>query len=122
MFREKQGCSSPRGWCALAVPTTVALIAALVLGFLVPSEATASEGEATADSYVRSDWNANFGTSTLLYTRSSAPVATSYLRFNVSGVSGTVTSATLNVYAKGSTSFGLEVRPVLGGWEESTLK
>lgn len=122
MFREKQGSPSPRGQCPLALLTTLVLIAALALAFLAPSEAIASEGEATADSYVRSDWNANFGTSTLLYTRSSAPVATSYLRFNVAGVSGTVTNATLNVYAKGSTSFGLEVRPVLGSWEESTLK
>ncbi|MEX2553746.1 MAG: DNRLRE domain-containing protein [Actinomycetota bacterium] len=108
---------------AVAALMTVLTITAVFLGTLaVTSEAATVQGQPTADSYVRSDWNANFGTSTQLYARSSAPATTTFLRFDVPGVQGTVTNATLRVFAKTSTSFGLEVRSVLGPWNESTLK
>ena len=53
-----------------------------------------------ADATVRdSAPNTNFGGTTVLSARSSSPKERVYLRFNVAGVSGTVTSATLYLYA-----------------------
>ncbi len=83
---------------------------------------TASPGAAVADSYVRSDNpSTNFGKANVLNARSTAPVTRSYLRFDIPGVTGRVTKATLKLFTKGPTSYGLEVRPVLASWEEGTL-
>jgi len=75
-----------------------------------------------ADSYVdASQPSSNYGTSTLLRTKSSAAV-TSYLRFNVTGVSGTVTSATLRIYTNSSSNIKYDVRGVINNtWGETTI-
>jgi hypothetical protein len=102
--------------------TLLFLAASLILLSPDPAAAGVVSANATADSYVRSDWNANFGSSTLLYTRSASPIARTYLRFSIPGVTAKVTKATLRVYTQGPTSYGLEVRTVTGAWEESTLR
>ena len=57
-----------------------------------------------ADSYVASDLPAkNYGTSTILRIDGS-PITMSYLRFTVQGLSGTVTRATLRIFANSATS------------------
>ena len=75
-----------------------------------------------ADSYVNGALpSSNFGTQTQLRTDSS-PDIRSYLRFDVSGLSGPVTSATLRVSAASNLGAGYEVRSVAdNGWGESSL-
>ncbi len=63
----------------------------------------------------------NNGTALTLRVDSSAPVQRSYLRFNVQGVVGTVTKATLRVYATNSSTVGYEVRSISGSWLETTV-
>jgi chitodextrinase len=68
--------------------------------------------EPVADAYVdASTPGSNFGSSTKLRTDTS-PVVTSYLRFSVSGLSGTVNSVALKVYATSAQSSGFAVDAV----------
>ncbi len=75
-----------------------------------------------ADSYVSSsNPTVNYGTSTQIRIDGS-PITNSYLRFSVSGLSGTVTSATLRIYANSSLSAGYEVHRVADNtWGETTI-
>jgi len=75
-----------------------------------------------ADAYVaESTTTTNYGTLTTLKADVS-PVNRSYLRFNVEGLSGTVTQATLRLYTSSSSSIGYQVRGVIGqNWEEATI-
>jgi acid phosphatase type 7 len=83
--------------------------------------ATTSIGP-SADAYVHSAYpTKNYGTSTQLRGDNS-PVVRSYLRFNVQGVSGAVTSATLRVYANSSASGGYNIRGVSNDtWAETAI-
>jgi hypothetical protein len=76
----------------------------------------------TADSYVdASQPTVNFGTSAQLRVDGS-PVVRSYLTFNVTGVSGTVTSATLRVFATSAQSLGYDAYSVADtSWGETTI-
>ena len=75
-----------------------------------------------ADAYVNSEkptWN--YGSATVLRVDAS-PELLSYLRFNASGLSGTVTRATLRVYATGGSSAGYAVRDVSDdSWLEGAI-
>jgi acid phosphatase type 7 len=63
----------------------------------------------------------NYGTSTQLRVDGS-PVLRTYLRFDVQGVIGTVTSAKLRIYANSSSSTGHEARGVAdNSWGETTI-
>jgi len=63
----------------------------------------------------------NYGTSNLLRTDGS-PIMRSYLRFNIQGVSGTVTRVTLRVYANSASSAGYDIGNVTDNtWSESTI-
>jgi hypothetical protein len=75
-----------------------------------------------ADSYVNEPSpTVNYGTSTALRVDGS-PFVRSYLRFNVQGLAGTITKATLRVYATSSSSIGYDVRSVSdNSWDERTL-
>lgn len=75
-----------------------------------------------ADSWVTSSYpNANHGTDTTLRADSS-PVVNSYLRFNVSGLSGAVSKAVLRVYANSALSSGYKVFSVANNsWSETTI-
>ena len=75
-----------------------------------------------ADSYVDSSVPSNnHGTNVKLRVDTS-PTVNSYLRFNVSGVSGSVTSVTLKIYATSALSAGFEVHALSNdSWGESTI-
>ena len=63
----------------------------------------------------------NYGISTMVRTDAS-PVIQTYLLFNVQGISGSVTSAKLRVYANSSSSMKYDVRSVSNtSWGEKTL-
>ena len=75
-----------------------------------------------ADTFVREqDPNANFGTSTMLEVRSYGPKEKVFLRFNVAGVSGTVTSAKLYLYALTSSTNTPTVSRTGDNWSETGL-
>ncbi len=73
-----------------------------------------------ADAYVRSDYPAtNFGLDAALVADAS-PDYHSYLRFNVAEMSGTVTRATLRLYATTSSAVGCQVQSLADHtWDEN---
>jgi len=75
-----------------------------------------------ADAYVDSgNSSTNYGSLTTLRVDGS-PTVRSYLRFNIQGLSGTVTSATLRVFANSSLSTGYDARSVSDNtWVESSI-
>ncbi len=87
---------------------------------------TAATGATTftpiADSYVDSvNPTVNHGTETQLRVDGS-PVVRSYLRFDVQGISGTVTRATLRLYANSSLNTGYSAYRVAdNSWGETTI-
>jgi Big-like domain-containing protein/calcineurin-like phosphoesterase family protein len=102
------------------------LIVMAVAATLAPN-AGAAPASATfnpvADAYTRSDSaSSNFGRSTVLRVDNS-PVSRSYLRFNVQGLSGSVTKATLRVFSNiSASSSGVDLRSVGSTtWGETTL-
>jgi chitodextrinase len=62
----------------------------------------------------------NFGTSTVLRTGASPAIET-YLRFAVTGLSGTVHSARLRLYATNNSADGPSVRTTGNSWSETAL-
>ncbi len=74
-----------------------------------------------ADAYVSSAAPAiNYGLATTLRVDGASPIQKSYLKFTLSGLSGTVTNATLRVYANGSQGTGYDVFGVPdSSWIES---
>ena len=76
-----------------------------------------------ADAYVRSNAvNKNYGTATNLRVRSSGPTMRSYLKFDVTGVSGTVVSARLRLRVKDTGTDGGRVYPVANtSWTETGI-
>ena len=87
------------------------------------SAPTSTTFNPAADAYTSSDRaTTNFGTSTALRVDAS-PVSTSYLRFNVQGLSSRVTKATLRVFSNSdSSSKGVDLRSVASNtWGETTL-
>lgn len=75
-----------------------------------------------ADAYISKPKPAsNFGTSNMLRLYG-GPLGTSYLRFDVQGLPGTVTHATLRLYANSESKYGYQVRAVAdNAWGESTI-
>jgi hypothetical protein len=75
-----------------------------------------------ADSYVNeSSPTVNYGSSLTLRADGS-PLVRSYLRFNVQGLGGNVTQATLRVYANSSSSVGYSIHGVSdNSWGEGTI-
>jgi hypothetical protein len=75
-----------------------------------------------ADAYVNSGSpTTNYGSLTTLRADNS-PVVLSYLRFDIQGLSGTMTQATLRIFTNSSSSAGYEVRTVASNsWNESTI-
>src|SRR6187455_585732 len=93
----------PKAW---AILVTTALTAAAMA--LTAQSATGAPVSATfkpaADAYTSSDRaTTNFGTATTLKADAS-PIATSYLRFDVQGLAGPVTKATLRLLASSDSS------------------
>ena len=105
-----------------------AVAALLLLAVAVAASPTTASGTtltltAAADAYVRSDLpNTNYGKSTQLASNgSSTDTKISYLRFEVSGLSGPPVSATLSYYSQSTGSTRTAVRLVTGDWSEDTL-
>jgi hypothetical protein len=76
----------------------------------------------SADSYVNeSSPTTNYGTSTQFRVDGS-PIVRTYIRFNVQGLSGTITHVQLRVFANSSSSAGYTVGSVSNNtWTESTI-
>ncbi len=76
-----------------------------------------------ADSYVSSAYpDTNYGTSATLKAQSGSPITQTYLRFNVTGIVGTITKATLKLYTSTSSGTGYQVRDVTDNtWEENLI-
>ncbi len=95
-------------------------------GFAVILSPTSTSGQfifvPSADSYVdASSPNTNNGSLTQLRIDNS-PIVNSFLRFNIQGLSGTVTKATLRVYANSSSNAGYQVYSVPNtSWGETTI-
>ena len=75
-----------------------------------------------ADTYVdSSNPTANFGTSTQIRTDGS-PTVNSYMRFNVSNVTGNITKVQLLIYANSNLSVGIDLHSVADNtWSETTM-
>ncbi|MBI4785939.1 MAG: DNRLRE domain-containing protein [Chloroflexi bacterium] len=75
-----------------------------------------------ADAYVdSSNASRNYGTSAQIRVDSS-PIVRSYLRFNVTGLTGAVTKATLRVYANGLLNSGITANRVANNsWGETAI-
>ena len=126
--RPKSPTASLR-WLRKAALLAATLIIALPVsaagaGALFGSSAPKAPSTLTpvADSYVDSSApTLNEGTSTQLRVDGS-PVVHSYLKFDLSGLSGTVTSAVLHVYANSAQSKGYDVYPVADtSWSETGI-
>ncbi len=87
-----------------------------------PAASSSFTSIAVADAYVNGAYpDSNYGTSSQLRVDGS-PVIRSYVRFDVSGVAGPVTSATLRVYASSTHNSGFEVRGVAdNSWVETAI-
>ena len=74
-----------------------------------------------ADAYVNfASPKKRFGTTTTLEA-GTGPARTTYIRFDLTGVTGTLSSATLSVQAATASSAGLQARPTGNGWVEKTI-
>ncbi len=74
-----------------------------------------------ADSYVyETNPTSNYGNSSVLRIDAS-PVMRSYVRFNVQGISGTITSARLRLYASSSVKAGTSVSSTDSNWSETGI-
>jgi hypothetical protein len=109
----------------LSTAAALLLVAPLALQLTtqrMASAATSFTVTATADSYVDSARpTTNFGTNTTLKT-DTEPVVRAFMRFHVSGTSGSVLRATLRVYAVSGNAAGYRVRQ--GGsttWNEKAI-
>ena len=97
---------------------------ALVLGLGVTSGGAAvatTTFTAAADAWVSSSTNTNNGTQTTLKVKPSNPTETAYLKFNVSGLTGAVQSATLRVNALSGMSWGFDAYNTTSSWTETGL-
>ncbi len=112
---------SPILLAALEVLGVVVLAAAVVVAVSPATAATSSGLHPVADTTVNSaEPTARYGGNTVLRIDAS-PVIHSYLRFDLRSITGTVTSAKLELYANSSGAAGLSVHPVASTtWSEST--
>jgi len=74
-----------------------------------------------ADAYVKSSSpNSNFGSSKQLLVDNS-PIVRSYLSFRISGIGGSISNATLKVYANSNSTAGFKIYLTSNGWGERTI-
>jgi acid phosphatase type 7 len=111
----------------ISVAIVVALVASLLsLGAALlsrhPPTRLTSTFTPVADTWVSTAHpDANYGGQPILRTRG-VPKVRSYLRFDLHGLSGQVTSATLHVWARTSSPAGYQVHPVADtSWDEHKL-
>jgi hypothetical protein len=118
---------SKTGKLFLSIMVVVMLVTSVLVGVNQASIVKASSSTATftpaADTYVSSATaTTNYGTSASLRVDAS-PMVRSYLRFNVQGLpAGTVSKATLSVYANSASTIGYSARKVAdNSWQESQV-
>ena len=108
-----------------AVGIAGVVVAASGGGVLLPQASAAALAPitASADAYVQSDQpTTNFGTVTTLNNVSGTPEARAYVKFTVTGVTGTVTKATFRAFTQTSSGSGYELHQVAdSSWTESGL-
>ena len=121
-YTPNPGFTGPDPFTYRVLDPSSATSAAATVTVTVDAPQTSFTFTPAADAYVSSSSSGtNFGSSSQLRVDGS-PVLRSYLRFDVSGVSGSVTSATLRVFAKSRHSSGFEVRDVADdSWGETTI-
>jgi hypothetical protein len=97
--------------------------AASVNGSVLRASAVLAPIVASADAYVQSDLAAtNFGTAATLNNVSGTPESLAYLKFDASGVSGTITKATFRVFTQTSSGTGYALHTVADNiWTETGL-
>src|SRR5438093_169944 len=111
------------GYAGRLVALSMGLLAVV---YFLPEGARASTASTTftaaADALVSSvKPHRNFGGAIKLGVQAS-PVYNSYVRFDVQGLSGTVTSANLQVYTVSNSTTGYDVRAVTdNSWQETTI-
>jgi hypothetical protein len=108
----------------VAIPILVVLGGAAVSSGSAPAadrQGRATTVSAAADAYVSaSARRGNFGRSRSLLVRG-RPAARTYLRFDLSGVDGGVTRATLRVFARARSARGFRVRRTGSAWSERKI-
>lgn len=89
---------------------------------LAPPQQSGNTFTTVADAYVAGDaTTTNYGTATTLRADAS-PDLNSYLRFDVQGLTGSVTSATLRIYANSASSTGYTLYAVTDNtWTETGI-
>ena len=104
-----------------ATPTTTLTPAGTLTPTATPVPGSTLALGAVADAYVSDGVTTNNGTSTTLRVDGS-PLVRSYLRFNVQGITGGVSSASLRVFGNSSQSVGYEVHSVADtSWGETAI-
>jgi acid phosphatase type 7 len=108
-----------RGRASLGLFGMLALLVALV-----PARADAGSATLTAiaDAYVNASTpTSNYGTRTAVRIDGS-PILNTYLKFDLAGVGGSITTATLSIYANSSNSAGFNVSTVADtSWDELAI-
>ena len=109
----------------ISIVCMIGLVASGLAIFSQPQAANASNTltfTPVADSYVnQSNPNNNFGSNHSIRVDGS-PLVHAYLKFDVSGINGTISSVTLRIYANSSSSGGFEVHRVDdNSWQEKTI-
>jgi len=108
--RDKSTAQNATGWSTTASATTNA----------DAGGETEYEFNPVDDSFVKSNYpDNNFGSSTVVMVRNTPYYA--YLKFNVTGLSGSVTDAKLRIYCLENSSYTVSVWAVTGSWDEDTI-
>ena len=103
---------------AALVPALLALAASVCVA---PAAAGSFNFHASADTYVDSaSPKTVFGTSKRLRTNGDIPLNQTFVRFKVTGLTGTVTDAALRVYVTDGTRNGPAVFEITDSWSEKT--
>jgi hypothetical protein len=104
---------------AAAFPVVAAVLVSGTTGVAAGATATVT---ASDDSYVRSDQpTANFGTATSVQADAS-PVTNGYLKFTVSGVTGSVSKATLRIFSRSTGTTLVKVSTVADtAWTQGAI-
>ena len=103
---------------AALVPALLALAASV---WVAPAAAGSFNFHASADTYVDSaSPKTVFGTSKRLRTNGDIPLNQTFVRFKVTGLTGTVTDAALRLYVTDGTKNGPAVFEITDSWSERT--
>ena len=106
------------------IPAIALFVCALVLGLGVTAGGAAvstTTFTAAADAFVSSTSNTNNGSQTTLKVKPTYPTETAYLKFNVTGLTGSVQSATLRVNALSGMAWGFDAYTTTSSWTETGL-